>query len=58
MKRKNIDKINFLGNEYTFAYNVSTISAIFICPINGYLLGFKADQSRVFKRNNIFQFHI
>jgi hypothetical protein len=41
-------KLFLLGNQYTFAYNVSTISAILICPINGYLLGFKADQSKTY----------
>ncbi|UJR11903.1 hypothetical protein I4U23_016081 [Adineta vaga] len=34
-----------LSKNYTFIYNISTLSAIVICPINGYLLGFKADQS-------------
>ena len=35
-----------LADKYTFAYNVSILSAILICPINGYLLGFKADKSK------------
>ncbi|CAF1335363.1 unnamed protein product, partial [Rotaria sordida] len=40
-----------LSNKYTFAYNLSTIAAIAICPLNGFLLGFKADKS---KRNKLF----
>ncbi|CAF0883502.1 unnamed protein product [Rotaria sordida] len=40
-----------LTNKYTFALNLSTIAAIFICPLNGFLLGFKADKS---KRNKLF----
>ncbi len=42
-----------LINKYTFAYNVSTISAILICPINGYLLGFKAHKSEKQKLLNV-----
>ncbi|CAF4024076.1 unnamed protein product [Rotaria sordida] len=34
-----------LTNKYTFALNLSTIAAIFICPLNGFLLGFKADKT-------------
>ncbi|CAF1274177.1 unnamed protein product [Rotaria sp. Silwood1] len=45
------DKI--LTNKYTLAYNLSTIAAIIICPINGFLLGFKADRSRKNKLFNI-----
>ncbi|CAF3064419.1 unnamed protein product, partial [Rotaria sp. Silwood2] len=40
-------------NKYTFAYNVATISSIIICPINGFLLGFKAEKSRKQKLLNI-----
>lgn len=39
-----------LANKYTFAYNLSTIAAILICPINGYLLGFRADKSKFEKK--------
>ncbi|CAF1194103.1 unnamed protein product [Adineta ricciae] len=28
-----------LANQYTFAFNVSTLSALVICPINGFILG-------------------
>lgn len=34
-----------LVDKYTFAYTLSTISAIGICPLNGYLLGFRAERS-------------
>ncbi|CAF1197090.1 unnamed protein product [Adineta ricciae] len=27
------------ANQYTFAFNVSTLSALVICPINGFILG-------------------
>ncbi|CAF1222983.1 unnamed protein product [Rotaria sordida] len=42
-----------LTNKYTFAFNLSTISAILICPVNGFLLGFKADKSKKQKLLNI-----
>ncbi|CAF1305896.1 unnamed protein product [Rotaria sordida] len=42
-----------LANKYTFAYNVSTLFSIIICPINGFLLGFKADKSKKQKLLNI-----
>ncbi|CAF1210015.1 unnamed protein product [Rotaria sordida] len=42
-----------LTNKYTFAFNLSTISAILICPLNGFLLGFKADKSKKQKLLNI-----
>ncbi|CAF5066324.1 unnamed protein product, partial [Rotaria sp. Silwood1] len=42
-----------VANKYTLAYNLSTIAAIIICPINGFLLGFKADRSRKNKLFNI-----
>jgi len=45
-------KLFLLGNKYTFVYNVSTISAILICPINGYLLGFKAHKSKIYLKKN------
>ncbi|CAF2651537.1 unnamed protein product [Rotaria sp. Silwood2] len=45
------DKI--LTNKYTFAFNLSTVSAILICPVNGFLLGFKADKSKKQKLFNI-----
>ncbi|CAF1581494.1 unnamed protein product [Adineta ricciae] len=52
--------IQFITNQnksssrsYTFAYNISTLSAIVICPVNGYLLGFKADRSQKQKLLNI-----
>ncbi|CAF1545139.1 unnamed protein product [Rotaria sordida] len=41
------------SNKYTFAYNVSTLFSIIICPINGFLLGFKADKSKKQKLLNI-----
>ncbi|CAF1294440.1 unnamed protein product, partial [Adineta steineri] len=43
-----------LADKYTFAYNISTISAIIICPINGYLLGYKSDKNKKQKLLNIF----
>ncbi|CAF3225742.1 unnamed protein product [Rotaria sp. Silwood2] len=42
-----------LTNKYTFAFNLSTIAAIIICPLNGFLLGFKADRSKKQKLFNI-----
>ncbi|CAF4259834.1 unnamed protein product [Rotaria sordida] len=42
-----------LSNKYTFAYNLSTIAAIIICPLNGFLLGFMADRSKKQKLCNI-----
>ncbi|UJR19500.1 hypothetical protein I4U23_022629 [Adineta vaga] len=42
-----------LVNQYTFEYTMSTIAAIVICPINGYLLGFRADRSEKQKLLNI-----
>ncbi|CAF1363219.1 unnamed protein product [Adineta steineri] len=43
-----------LADKYTFAYNISTISAIIICPINGYLLSYKSDKNKKQKLLNIF----
>ncbi|UJR12570.1 hypothetical protein I4U23_016746 [Adineta vaga] len=42
-----------LTNQYTFAFNLSTSAAIIICPLNGFLLGFKADRSKKQKLFNI-----
>jgi len=42
-----------LLNRYTFAYNLSSISALLICPLNGYLLGYHADRSQQRKFLNI-----
>ncbi|CAF3816856.1 unnamed protein product [Rotaria sp. Silwood1] len=42
-----------LTNKYTFAFNLSTVSAIIICPLNGFLLGFKSDKSKKQKLFNI-----
>ncbi|CAF1453618.1 unnamed protein product [Adineta steineri] len=42
-----------LSNKYTFAFNLSTIAAIVICPLNGFLLGFKAAKSKKQKLFNI-----
>ncbi|CAF1117414.1 unnamed protein product [Adineta steineri] len=42
-----------LTNKYTFIFNLSTISAIIICPLNGFLLGFKADKNKKQKLFNI-----
>ncbi|CAF4769593.1 unnamed protein product [Rotaria sp. Silwood1] len=42
-----------LANKYTFAYNVTMAFSIIICPINGFLLGFKADKSKKQKLLNI-----
>ncbi|CAF4029564.1 unnamed protein product, partial [Rotaria sordida] len=42
-----------LTNKYTFAFNLSTVFAILICPLNGFLLGFKADKSKKQKLLNI-----
>ncbi|CAF1428570.1 unnamed protein product [Adineta ricciae] len=33
-------------NQYTFAFNVSTLSALAICPINGFILGRNAMKNR------------
>ncbi|CAF3896288.1 unnamed protein product [Rotaria magnacalcarata] len=44
-------KDTLLTNQYTFAFNLSTISAIIICPLHGFLLGFNADKS---KKNKLF----
>ncbi|CAF1279841.1 unnamed protein product [Adineta ricciae] len=35
-----------LANQYTFAFNVSTLSALAICPINGFILGRNAMKNR------------
>ncbi|CAF3952082.1 unnamed protein product [Rotaria sordida] len=43
----------FLTNKYTFAFNLSTVSAILIYPINGFLLGFKADKGKKQKLFNL-----
>ncbi len=37
-----------LANRYTFAFNLSTVAAMIICPLSGFLLGFKADKSKMF----------
>ncbi|CAF0942748.1 unnamed protein product [Didymodactylos carnosus] len=42
-----------LTNKYTFAFNLSTVAAIIICPLNGFLLGLKADRSKKQKLFNI-----
>ncbi|CAM4866798.1 unnamed protein product [Rotaria socialis] len=42
-----------LANKYTFAYNVSTLSSIIICPINGFLLGYNASKSKTQKFLNV-----
>ncbi|CAF1210055.1 unnamed protein product [Rotaria sordida] len=42
-----------LTNKYTCAFNLSTVFAILICPLNGFLLGFKADKSKKQKLLNI-----
>ncbi|CAF2769945.1 unnamed protein product [Rotaria sp. Silwood2] len=42
-----------LTNKYTFAFNLSTVSAILICPLNGFLLGYKANKSKKQKLFNI-----
>ncbi|CAF1460302.1 unnamed protein product, partial [Rotaria sordida] len=44
---------NISTNKYTFAFNLSTISAILICSLNGFLLEFKADKSKKQKLLNI-----
>ena len=33
------------ADRYTFAYNVSSISSVLICPLTGYILGYKSDRS-------------
>ncbi|CAF1624145.1 unnamed protein product [Rotaria sordida] len=44
---------NISTNKYTFAFNLSTISAIIICSLNGFFLEFKADKSKKQKLLNI-----
>ncbi|CAF1386429.1 unnamed protein product [Rotaria sordida] len=44
---------NISTNKYKFAFNLSTISAILICSLNGFLLEFKADKSKKQKLLNI-----
>ena len=47
-KYRKFSLLNISEEKYTFAYHISTICAIVICPINGYFLGFKADQSKFY----------
>lgn len=53
---KNIERFSFflVANRYTFAFNLAPIAAIIICPLNGFLLGFKADKSKLQSRCLIF----
>ncbi|CAF1624090.1 unnamed protein product [Rotaria sordida] len=50
---KILPQYGIYANKYTFAFNLSTISAILICSLNGFLLEFKADKSKKQKLLNI-----
>ncbi|CAF1376982.1 unnamed protein product [Rotaria sordida] len=47
------DALMLITNKYTFAFNLSTVSAILIYPSNGFLLGFKADKGKKQKLFNL-----
>lgn len=38
-----------VGDHYTFAFNMSALSQIVLCPIVGSLIAFRADQSIYFE---------
>ena len=48
----NENKINSFikADKYTLAYNLSLLSAIFLCPISGFIFGYRAERGKYIKR--------